>query len=537
MTLTSLTRPSLAEIASRTYDVIVVGGGVTGAGVALDAATRGLSVLLVEKGDFASGTSQKSTKLVHGGLRYLQQMQFGVTLESVRERQLLEKLAPHMVWRVPFVIPMYREDRLKNLKVRLGLCIYDLMAGFRGNGRHQRISREEVLQSSPGIRSEGLIGGLRYTDCRTDDARFTLELIRTACAHGAVVRNYCQVTELIREDGQVRGVTLRNAGTRDSLTVNVRGKVVVNATGVWTQQTAELSGARSNLQIVPAKGIHIVLGTDRLAIKEAMIVPSARGDKRFCFAVPWYDSVLVGTTDTAYDGSFEEVTVDADEERYVLDALNQMFPDGHYTSADVRGRYAGLRPLIRENGASSTADVSRKHCLQRSPDGLVTIAGGKLTTYRRMAADTVDLVCSVIGSAARCTTDSVMIGGWDCHHQCVLFLWHARRDSEQSLYLHMMYGRYMERVTQLIADDQSLFEPVAAGHPYVMAQVVFAVREEAARTIDDVLSRRIRLTITDKAAAAEAAEAVSRVMARELAWTESQRLSELTAFQAQLARG
>jgi glycerol-3-phosphate dehydrogenase len=548
----TLARLNASDVSGEIYDVVVIGGGITGAGIALDAASRGLSTIIVEKGDFASGTSSKSTKLVHGGLRYLQNLQFGVTLESVRERQLLARLAPHMVWSLPFVIPLYRKERFKNLKLSVGLWVYDLMAGKRGTGFHKRISRAEVQTRCPGVRSKGLIGGLMYSDCRTDDARHTLEVIKTASAFGAIALNYTRVKGIHKELGRVRGVRVIGADGADAL---ICGRVVINATGVWTQQTSELSGASSSTEVVPAKGVHLTLSKDRLPIDCAMILPSPH-DKRFCFAVPWYDCIVVGTTDTAYDGDIEKLRVEPDELQYCLDSVNAMFPDAHVTTDDVTGSFAGLRPLVQIKGASgSTADLSRGHHLDESSEGLISIAGGKLTTYRPMAEETVDLAVRSLlvqdptRKIAPSSTHEIMLGGWLSGGGCVpmaplhlaavrslisVFEVAARAlglSSETASYLPTAYGANTEAVLTLVAEDSSLGEPVSGSHPYILAQVVYAVRSEAARTLDDVLSRRIRLSITDRTGALECADSVSRLLAAELGWTEAERLDDLACFQ------
>jgi glycerol-3-phosphate dehydrogenase len=545
MSTFSLRRPAHQQLTEREFDLIVIGGGITGAGIALDAAARGLTTVLIEKGDFASGTSSKSTKLVHGGLRYLQNLQFGVTLESVRERELLEKLAPHMVWRVPFIIPQYKKDRLKNLKVRIGLCIYDLMAGLRKNGFHQRISREEILQSCPGINADGLTGGLRYYDCRTDDARYTLAVIAAAVERGALAINHAQVVAFERSGGTVCGVRVHDRFEPTTPEFVVRGKVIVNATGVWSQKTAELSGGKSMLEIVPAKGIHITLPKSRLPISEAMIVNSAH-DKRFCFAVPWYDSVIVGTTDTEYEGELERLKAEPWEIRYVLDALNAQFPESHLTTADITGSFAGLRPLVRERGAGSTAEVSRKHSLIKGHDGVISIAGGKLTTYRPMAAEVVDLVAKCLQAKERgrkvkhSPTGKIMIGEEpNIHRNAVLDSIAAGSSlpGETLATLYTMYGKLIDDVLALVKERPELAQPIAPGHPFIMAQVAYAVRNEAAITIDDVLSRRVRLTITDRKAALRSADAVSRLMARELGWSEHRRQNQVIWFKALHERG
>lgn len=555
-----IVRPLASQLSAETFDVIVIGGGITGAGVAADAASRGLKVLLLEKGDYASGTSSKSTKLIHGGLRYLQNMQFLVTLESVRERQLQQRLAPHLVWGVPFIIPTYAGDTLKNLKLGVGLWVYDLMAGLIGKKFHKKISRAEVLARCPGIKSEGLTGGFLYWDCRTDDARHVLEVIKSACANGAVAMNYVKVVDYVRENGMITGVDVVDmapgqGGTSEvapGTPVRVHGRVVVNATGVWTQKTSELGGGKSSTVVVPAKGVHITVPRARLPIRSAMIVPSVH-DKRFCFAVPWYDSIVIGTTDTEYKGDIERVVAEEDEIQYILDAVNAMFPAHAITRADVSGTFAGLRPLIRDANkpAGSTADLSRQHRLDRSADGLVSISGGKLTTYRPMAKETVDLVVKVLKreyakslkmriGASR--THQMGLGGFevgdDFEGRFREPLYLMARDiglsHETALYLPTVYGCSTPQVLDLVIKDPTLAKLLSPDHPYVLAQVAYAVKHESAVTLDDVLSRRIRLTITDRKAADQCAEMAADVLARLFSWTSEERLAHIEAFRKEV---
>lgn len=542
-----LQRSSLAEFDGAHFDAIVIGGGITGANVLLDLQSRGLKAILVEKGDFASGTSGKSTKLVHGGLRYLENLQFGVTMESVREREVLSRLAPHMIWNLPFVIPLYADEWFRNLKISVGLWIYDLMAGLWNPHAHRGISAAEVRKTCPGVRSDRLIGGLVYGDCRTDDTRHTLEVLKEACALGGVALNYTKVMGFRKEDGKVCGVDVIDSRSHSFAVVRISADVVINATGVWSQQTTELSGNQSETVVVPAKGVHLTISKERLPIESAMILPSP-SDKRFCFAVPWYDSIIVGTTDTAYNGSFDDVRAEESELQYCLDAVNAMFPNAKVTLADVTGSFAGLRPLVRPRSASGlTADLARSHHLEQTADGLIVIAGGKLTTARVMAKDTVDLVAEILGrlrssqTIPASRTDAIILGGWkrsdkvaddmDGFVNAAFMVGLTKRTGD---YLPTVYGARTGEVLKLSFADESLCRLVAPGHPYIHAQVVYAVREEAALTIDDVLSRRIRLTIVDKQAALNAAFIVSSLMAAELGWTDEERRAELSKFTSSL---
>jgi glycerol-3-phosphate dehydrogenase len=466
----------------------------------------------------------------------------------VREREILSRLAPHMIWNLPFVIPLYSDEWFRNLKISVGLWIYDLMAGLWNPHAHKRISVSEVLKSCPGVRRDRLVGGLVYGDCRTDDTRHTLEVLKEACALGGVALNYTMVTGYQKEKGKISGVDVVDSRSVSASPVRIRAAVVINATGAWSQKTTELSGNQSDTVVVPAKGVHLTVSKERLPIDCAMILPSP-SDKRFCFAVPWYGSVIVGTTDTAYNGSLENVRPEQSELQYCLDAVNAMFPGAKLTLADVTGAYAGLRPLVRPRSASGmTADLARSHHLEQTADGLIVIAGGKLTTARVMAKDTVDLVAKILSrfSSAHkvpgCRTDSIRLGGWkisdDVPHRIKAFghaAWMVGLRDKTGGYLPTVYGARTGRVLKLCIDDRALCRLLVPGHPYIDAQVVYAVREEAARTIEDVLSRRIRLTIVDRQAALEAAHPVSHLMASELGWTEDERQAELSNFKESLS--
>jgi glycerol-3-phosphate dehydrogenase len=560
MDRSNLRRLPLSDLSGKQFDVIVVGGGITGAGVAQDAASRGLSVLLLEKGDFASGTSSKSTKLIHGGLRYLANFQFGVVFESVTERNVQERIAPHMVHWLPFVIPKYRQNLFNNLKWETGLWVYDGMAGMLGKRFHKRINRSQIAGLCPGIRHDGLNGGLLYYDCRTDDARHTLEVIRSAVQHGCVARNYTKVVSFVRDRGDVRGVEVMDALGKDESRVQIFGKVVVNATGVWTQKTQELSGkadvngepakgalhvepAKGALHVEPAKGVHFTVKRERLPIECALLVPTG-ADGRFCFAVPWYDSVLIGTTDTPFKGDFDNITVEDEEVKYILDAVNEQFPALKLTAADVTGKFAGLRPLISDSKAGGgTTKVSRKHSLKLSDDGLITIAGGKLTTYRPMAEETVDMVAQQLRldgvECGPCVTENLLLGGWRFEGEHARFKTAMRviarelgiSDATADV-LVQMYGRRAVDVVKLIFEHPELAEPISQAHPYILAQVVYAVESEGAVTLDDVLARRIRLSITDAEQAKAQADKISHILAARLGWDDETRMRMVADFVA-----
>ena len=538
-------RPTASNLNGKTFDFLVIGAGITGAGVAQDAASRGYSTLLIDKGDFASGTSSKSTKLIHGGLRYLANLQVQVTRESLSERRLQQQLAPHMVWSLPFVIPCYRGSFFKNLKLKLGLFAYDLLAGFSNKTRHKTISPGEVLAHCPGISRAGLVGGLLYYDCRTDDARHVLEVILSAVQFGGRAANYMSMQRALKDaSGKLIGAVLKDELSGETLTVYARQ--IVNATGVWSQATCKAAQSHFNGELLPSKGVHIALKRERLPVDSAVIIPSVHDD-RFLFAVPWYDQVIVGTTDSGYKGDLDNPRVEPDEELYILSAVNRLFPYLRLTSKDVCGRYAGLRPLVKKVGVQKTADLSRQHSLELSPERLLSISGGKLTTYRLMAKETVDLAQNQILKSlpgrkpVSCWTENLILGGFNAGESVESFKRSFERkalalglSAETAAYLTLVYGKRAEQVLDLVERDPHLAEPLVAGHPYILAQVLYAVRYEAAQSLGDVLSRRIRLSILDTNAAAVAADKAYALIAYELGWKDNEKESRLRSFRQEM---
>ena len=409
----------LARLAAETFDVLVVGGGVTGAGVAVDAATRGLRTALVDGADFASGTSSKSSKLVHGGLRYLQQGDVRLVYEALHERQRLRRNAPHLVKLLPFMIPILTTDGLIPRRVARALgsamWMYDVTGGFRIGKFHRRLKAEAAFGHLPTMPRERLAGGYLYYDATTDDARLVLTLVRTAAAHGAVAANRCRVVALTKDaDGRVDGATVDTGDGH----VDVRARVVVNAAGVWADELRELEDGIDPDSIRPAKGIHLTVPWAKVRNDIAVVIP-VRKDKRSLFVVPWgarpdgtFDHTYIGTTDTDYDGPLDDPPCTADDIAYVLRALNDAITTD-VTAADVTGVWAGLRPLVKSATSGRTADLSRRHRVTTGSGGVIGIAGGKLTTYREMAEDTVDEVLATLGRKARCHTKRLKLLGAD----------------------------------------------------------------------------------------------------------------------------
>jgi glycerol-3-phosphate dehydrogenase len=538
-------------LAHGVVDVLVIGGGVTGCGVALDAAARGLRVALVEGEDLASGTSSKSSKLVHGGLRYLQQREYRLVYEGLQERQRLLTNAPHLVHPVPFLIPLFGRHGVVSRTVAkaysTALWSYDVIGGVRIGKRHKRISAEEALAHFPMLRPDRLVAAFVYWDAQADDARLTVALARTAATYGATIANYAPVAQLVETAGRVTGARLID-GTE------VRAKVVVNAGGVWSEHIAHLAPhpANSPVSIRPAKGIHLAFPAEKLPCDYASVL-AVPGDKRAIFVVPWAaDEVsgtqpapgrytYVGTTDTDYDGPLDNPSCTAEDIAYLLGAVNA-WTTANLSADDVTGTWAGLRPLVSGARNARTADLSRRHTVITSPNGLVTVTGGKLTTYRRMAANTVDVAARQLGgpSLVRSPTARLpLVGGpttTRADDATALHLAGAGLTAATRRHLDRRYGSETAEVLALAASDPSLLAPLVPGLPYLRAEALWAARREMAHTLSDVLSRRTRALILDREAALSAASDVADLLARELGWDHIERAKEIAAFEATVER-
>jgi glycerol-3-phosphate dehydrogenase len=510
---------ALARLGSEPFDLLVIGGGITGAGVALDAASRGLRTALVERDDFASGTSSKSSKLVHGGLRYLQQKEFRLVYENLYERQIILRNAPHLVRVLPFLIPVLSRDGLINPKIAraLGwaLWLYDLTGGARVGKLHKRIDKEEALAHMPTMPADKLAGAYLYYDAQTDDARLTLAIIRTAAEHGAVAANRAGVTGLRKDtNGRVRGAAVVADGTE----IDIQARVVVNAAGVWADDVRALDDPINPDSIRPAKGIHITVPWGKVRNDIAAIVPVPK-DKRSIFVVPWGDFTYIGTTDTDYDGPLDDPECTPDDIAYLIDAMNLVLREP-ISAEDIVGTWAGLRPLVKGGSVGEkTADLSRRHAVGQSASGVISITGGKLTTYRRMAADTVDAVTEALGRGGSSRTKRLPLIG-------------AVGSAPADEHLARRYGSLAADVLALIEADASLGELLVPGLPYRKAEAVYAARQEMATTLDDVLSRRTRARLLARDATAAAADDVARLLAPELGWDEAEIVRQVAVYRA-----
>ncbi len=509
---------SLAAMASETYDVVVVGGGMTGAGVALDAASRGFHVALVESHDLGSGTTAKSSKMVHGGLRYLQQHEFRLVYENLRERQRLLENAPHLVRPLPFVIPMDGARRPADHAVRQGyaaaLWLYDLTGGWRIGERHHRLTSTQLRELLPAVAPAHLTGGFTYLDARGDDSRVALAAARTAALDfGADVANYVTACGFEHgRDGRVRAVTARDElGGRD---ISIATRSVVNATGVWSDGVRRLADRNAPPVIVPAKGVHLVVPRHRLEASSAAVL-GARGG-RIIFVIPFEDApyVYFGTTDTPYQGSLDDPQCTPEDVAYLLDTVNQWTASA-LTPADVTGLWAGLRPLLAPSGRRAsvrTTDLSRRHRVVDDGSGMVHVTGGKWTTYRQMGQDAVDALAPYLGERP-CRTARLPLRGAGPFEPSTPLEARLRR----------RYGSETPAVTELIARDPSLADIAIPGQDYCRAEVVYAVRAEMAMTLEDVLERRTRAHLHDARATARAAHLVARLVGDELGWDGARR--------------
>lgn len=529
------------------YDVLVIGGGVTGAGVALDAVARGYKVALVEKTDFASGTSSKSTKLVHGGIRYLSNFDFALVREALTERGILLRIAPYLVHPVPFVLPMYKGDRHPvglpfttprgiglGFVMNVGLWFYDLLAGRLNVKRHRHLSRERVLKLAPTLVTQGLKEGFVYYDAQTHDARLTLAVMRTAAQFGATIVNYAEVTSFVMDQGKAVGAHVHDRLNDQQLTVYARH--IVNATGVFAEEIEALTGDTPQFQVEPSKGVHLVLSRDDLQLGDNAIVLPETDDRRILFIVPWETRAIYGTTDTG-TGDLNHPAANRDDIAYLLEHLNR-YLSVSLTEEDIISTYAGYRPLLkpRQNSEHSSAKLSRTHAVFQGHSGVVTIVGGKLTTYRRMAQDTVDVLNKRDGSPAlHPTLDMPLHGsaGWPAVKRDLEKKAKALGLSEPTIaHLGTSYGSEGLTVLTLVESDPSLAELLIGDLPYIKAEVIYACRYEMAMTPYDVLARRTSITLLDRQRGMAIVDEVAALMARELGCSPDDRQSMIEAFNA-----
>lgn len=500
------------------WDIVVIGGGATGVGVAIDAASRGYDVLLLEQHDFGKGTSSRSTKLVHGGVRYLEQGNVGLVMEALKERGLLRRNAPHIVRDLAFVVPNY--EWWEAPFYGLGLKMYNLLAGKYGFGKSEILSREETLERLPTIRPEGLRGGVVYFDGQFDDARLLVNMVTTAHEQGAAVLNYARVTELARNtEGLVDALTWIDVETGREHPV--RARVVVNATGAFSDEVRRRADPDAKAMIAPSQGVHLVFDRSFLPGDAAIMVPHT-SDGRVLFAIPWHEHTLVGTTDTPIDSATLEPRAFEHEIEFILTTAGAYLAKAP-TRADVLSMFAGIRPLVRHGESKSTSALSRDHNTHIDSNGLLTITGGKWTTYRNMAQGCVDQAAMLAQlPEVECKTRALNIHGW-----------HPRSEKFKDL---AVYGTDAPAIAEIARADPELAKPLHARLVTIGAEIAWHARTEMARTLEDALARRSRALFLDARAAAEAAPAAARILARELGRDDRWRDGQIEAFR-ELARG
>jgi glycerol-3-phosphate dehydrogenase len=518
---------ALAQMSERELDVLVIGGGVVGAGSALDAVTRGLTTAIVEARDWASGTSSRSSKLIHGGLRYLEMLDFGLVREALTERGLLlDRIAPHLVRPVPFLYPL--QHRVwERAYVGAGIALYDTMAYTSGTSRglkhHRHLTRGQALREAPCLRKDALTGAIQYWDAQMDDARYTMTVVRTAATFGALAASQAQVTGLLRQGERVTGALVTDVLTGNAF--EVRAKQVINATGVWTDDTQALADTRGQFHVRASKGIHLVVPRDRLRSSTGLIL---RTEKSVLFVIPWGRHWIIGTTDTDWSLAKE----------HPLEHVNSVLTSP-LTREDVEGVYAGLRPLL-SGESESTSKLSREHVVGHPVPGLVVVAGGKYTTYRVMAADAVDEAVRTLDARVpeSCTATLPLVGA-DGYHA----LWNQRRALAVTANIHVArvehllnrYGTCIHELLDMIRSDPSLAAPLPGADDYLAVEARYAVTHEGARHLDDVLARRTRISIEAWDRGVAAAPVVADLMAGVLGWSSAERDLEVESYLIRVA--
>ncbi|MGH3957917.1 glycerol-3-phosphate dehydrogenase/oxidase [Mycobacterium sp.] len=520
------------RLGTEQFDVVVIGGGVVGSGCALDAATRGLKVAMVEARDFASGTSSRSSKMFHGGLRYLEQLEFGLVREALYERELsLTMLAPHLVKPLPFLYPLTKRW-WERPYVAAGIFLYDQLGGAKSVPAQKHLTRAGALRLCPGLKRSSLIGGIRYYDTVVDDARHTMTVARTAAHYGAVVRSSTQVVALLREGDRVTGVTVRDS--EDGAATDVRGHVVVNATGVWTDEIQALSKQRGRFQIRASKGVHIVVPRDRVVSDVAIIL---RTEKSVMFVIPWGSHWIIGTTDTDWGLDLAHPAATKADIDYILGTVNTVLATP-LTHADIDGVYAGLRPLLAGE-SDDTSKLSREHAVAVPAPGLVAIAGGKYTTYRVMAADAIDAAAQYIPArVAPSITEKVRLLGADGYFALINQTEHvgALRGLHPYRVRHLLdrYGSLISEVLAMADDRPELLNPISAAPVYLKVEAAYAATAEGALHLEDILARRMRISIEYPHRGVDCAREVAEVVAPVLGWSAADVYREVKTYTARV---
>lgn len=538
--MTPSVRASLEELSAGYFDLLIIGGGITGAGIAREAGLRGLKTALVTARDFGEGTSSRSSRLIHGGLRYLEQGRLRLVFEALRERRILLRLAPHLVRPLPFLAPVFRGDRVPRWKVALGLALYDLLAAGGNVRRHRTLGKRALLEAEPLLRDRGLTGGGLYYDAQCDDARLTIATVRAAVTNGARAANHMRVTGLIRTVSGMTGAYLRDELTGGA--GEVRAHQVVNATGPWADLVRRLEDPRAEPLLRPTKGVHVVVPRVRIGNRHAIIF-SSPVDGRVMFVLPWGEWSYIGTTDTDTAESPDEVTAGETDVIYLLRSANAIFPGAHLAPEDVITTWAGLRPLLAADPKASASSISREHRIVRGTGGVLTIVGGKLTTWRSMAAELVDQVERTLGhehhGRGKALSQTQPLPGGDAAVTEAFRAEGIDLGLSPATVNHLLtnFGSETPAIYALCRERKGLGEPVHPGHPAIGAAVVHAARRELARRVDDVLSRRLHLATETADRGDAAVEAVAGLMAEELGWTADFTAAEIARARVALLAG
>lgn len=506
-------RENIEHLAQEKLDLLIIGGGITGAAVARDAAMRGIHTALVEKDDFGSGTSSRSSRLIHGGIRYLEYYQFKLVFQACRERRTMRQIAPRLVRPIPFLYPLYRGQKPAPWKLRIGLTLYDALGLFRNVQRHRWLKPPEVSEREPLVAGRGLLGAARFYDAQADDARLTLMTAKAAHVHGAVLANHARVVGLMRTGDRIVGArVVDEIGGRE---IEVQARVVVNAAGVWGDQVREMDETCQRPMLRPTKGIHLVIPRERLRSQHAVVFDSPL-DGRHVFLIPWDKFALIGTTDTDYDGDLDNPAATAEDVAYLLEAVQHAFPGARIGHDDVVSTLAGLRPLIAASGG--TYGVSREHAIIDAPSGLITVAGGKLTTHRLMAEQVTDHVQERLAETSALDVRS------DCRTEEALEGAQMERVLESSVsepvdrHLVDAYGSDAAWILAYAEENPDLAERIAPELPYLMAEVLYAVQHEMALTLSDVLMRRTHVIYEARDGGMERAGGAAELMGSRLGW-------------------
>lgn len=526
---------ALKSLKEDPFDLLVIGGGITGAGIAYDAAMRGIKVALVEKNDFASGTSSKTARMVHGGLRYLQQFQFGLVRQAVRERGILHKLAPRLVKPTPFTYPIYQKDKANYLLVSIGMWLYDLLSFFRNYKLHRMLSPQKLEKLEPQLRQKDVVGAARYYDCLVDDARFTLEIIRSAHYSGATVANYLKVEELVKRENRVTGVILKDMISGQ--VISAKADVIVNATGVWADEIRLMDDPNASKIIRANRGTHVVIPRSKLQVNSAVAFTGADG-KRAMYVVPWENTCIAGTTDVDHDNNIDNVSASPEEVDFIIASINKAFDGVTIEPQDVISTYAGLRPLLGSEEKSAYL-ASREHEIFISEPGLISVAGGKLTTHRQMAQEVVDEIVKILedqfgmSGLSNCKTKEVPIAQEkfelmaeelnDFHHRFGLALESVQR-------LFSIYGFGYQKISDLIFSDLEWGQRLIPELPYLKAEVLYSIKYEMAMTLEDIMVRRLHIFHEVQDQGVTVAGEIAKLAGLQLEWDSAEIGKQLTQY-------